>query len=391
MNIRTILAIILGIAFISGMSLAKESASPEPAPGEPLLVESPSPEPQQEEPTSVGFPSAEPRRGRAVSRSRSSNGEMVMKIFTLKYYSADELENLIENIFSIDAEKIHGDDRSNQLIVQATRSQMEDIEALVEQLDVPDAKRESSQAFENFVYRVFMFEIPSKDQHLKPFSMILQASRQVTSAAILDAAAQNKIEISDYAIINDRDDRDERENGTVEILLQGRAPSNESIQNISELTGIQIKELKWDDETFTHNIAAAHYSQLPAPLQKHIQKLLGEDITTVGYWFGSSSVPGEVEAPIGPWRLKLELSPESERTLELYVEVHVPEERSHFDRQLERERSDEILSNKIRAKIGKPIIIGYNRQSYGTRRMGAMVIIPETDSIQLNTPEPAKR
>jgi hypothetical protein len=48
------------------------------------------------------------------------------------------------------------------------------------------------------------------------------------------------------------------------------------------------------------------------------------------------------------------------------------------------------LSNKIRAKIGKPIIIGYNRQSYGTRKMGAMVIIPETETIQLNTPEPAK-
>lgn len=309
-----------------------------------------------------------------------------MKIFTIKYFSAEALENLIENIFSIDEEKIHGDDRSNQLIVQAPKSQMEDIEALVAQLDVPDSKRESSQAFENFVYRVFMFEIPSEYQDWKPFSLILQASAQVTSATLLDVAAKENIKISDYAII---DDRDQRENGKVDILIQGKAPSNEPIQKIAELTGIQIKELKWDDEMFTRNIEAAHYSQLPAQLQKHIQKFLGEDITTVGYWFGSSSVPGEVEAPIGPWRLQLELSPESDRTLELYVEVQVPEEISHFDRQIGRERSDEILSNKIRAKIGKPIIIGYNRQSYGTRKMGAMVILPETDSIQLNTPEPA--
>ncbi len=32
----------------------------------------------------------------------------------------------------------------------------------------------------------------------------------------------------------------------------------------------------------------------------------------------------------------------------------------------------------IRAKIGKPIIIGYNRESYGTRKMGAMVIVMST-------------
>jgi hypothetical protein len=37
----------------------------------------------------------------------------------------------------------------------------------------------------------------------------------------------------------------------------------------------------------------------------------------------------------------------------------------------------------IRAKIGKPIIIGYNRESYGSRKMGAMVIVPEMDTIQV--------
>ena len=154
------------------------------------------------------------------------------------------------------------------------------------------------------------------------------------------------------------------------------------------ITPSQIKELKWDDdETFTRNIKAAHYSQLPAQIQKHIRKFLGDDIVTIGYWFGSSSVPGEVEAPIGPWKLQLELSPESDRTLELRVDVETLEDREDFDRRLGREKSDEILSNTIQAKIGKPIIIGYNRESYGTRKMGAMVIIPE--SIELNTSESA--
>jgi hypothetical protein len=65
---------------------------------------------------------------------------------------------------------------------------------------------------------------------------------------------------------------------------------------------------------------------------------------------------------------------------------------SRFDRQLGRERSDEILSNTIQARVGKPIIVGYNRPSYGTRKMGAMVILPEADTIQIEeagSPSPA--
>jgi len=142
-------------------------------------------------------------------------------------------------------------------------------------------------------------------------------------------------------------------------------------------------ELKWDDdETFTSNIAAAQYTRLPEQMQKYIRKFLGDDIRTVGYWFGSSSIPGQVEAPIGPWILNLRFDIDSDRMLELNVEVEVPGEMHRFDKRLGRERNNEIFSNTIRAKIGKPIIIGYNRESYGTRKMGAMVIVPEAEMIQ---------
>lgn len=380
MKIRSIMTAILGITFLSGISLAQVSASPELTLEEPLLVEAPSPEPMQEETMSMAYSSAEPRRGRSVSRSSSSSGERMMKIFTLKYYSVEELEVLIENIFSIDGDKIYGDAHSKQLIVQVTKAQMNDIEELISQLDVPDSKQESSQPFENFVYRIFMFEIPSKDQDLKPFSMILQTPSAVPSTEILQLAIAQNIQVSDFLIIDERDSEND-------ILIQGKAPSDESVKEmVQSITPSQIKELKWDnDETFTSNIEAAHYSRLPVQIQKHIKNFLGEDVVTVGYWFGSSSVPGEVDAPIGPWKIRLELNQESDRALELRIEVEVPEERSDFDRRLGRERSHEILSNKIMAKVGKPIIVGYNRQSYGTRKMGAMVIIPET--IQLNTSE----
>jgi len=377
MNIRTVLAVILGIAFMSCISLAQESASPEPALEEPLLVETPSPEPMQEEPTSAAFASAESRRVRSVSRARSSSSETMVRIFVLEYYPVDELEELIESIFDLDGDKIHANRSTNQLILQATKGQMANIETLIAELDAPVSRLESSQTVENLLYRVYMFEIDSQDRDMKPFSMILQTPSRVSSQELLDAVTTEDLRISEFLQSGDVNEP------LAEIMIQGKAASNDSLKRLVDMfPESHITELQWEDESSTDEVAAAHYSRLPERLLTHIQKFLGENIVTVGYWFGSSSIPGEVEAPIGPWRLHLELNKEPDRALEFQVEVEAPEERSDFDRQHRREGSVEILSNTIQAKIGKPIIIGYNRQSYGTRKMGAMVILPEVDTIE---------
>jgi hypothetical protein len=73
--------------------------------------------------------------------------------------------------------------------------------------------------------------------------------------------------------------------------------------------------------------------------------------------------------------------------VQIRVDVEAPAEIRPFETRLGREREDDILTNTIRAKIGKPIIIGYNRESYGTRKMGAMVIIPEPDTFQSDNAE----
>ena len=384
MKIQTLLTAILGVVFISGLSLSREPASPEPMLEESLLARSSSLEPSREALAPEDSEFMNERARRRVLGLRPSDANMTTVVFRLRYFPVDDLEELIERIFSIDRDKIHADRGSNRLIIQATADQMSNVKALIAELDVPESEVKGGHTVDNLVYRVFMFEIPSEDQDVKPFSMILEMPSQVSSTELLNLAKNNEIQISDFLIIDERDNEND-------ILLQGKAPSNESIKKMVEEipeAESQIKELKWDDdETFTRRIGAAHYSRLPAQIQKHIQKFLGEDIITVGYWFGSSSIPGEVEAPIGPWKLQLELSLESDRTLELRVDVETLEEREDFDRRLGREKSDEILSNTILAKIGKPIIIGYNRQSHGTRKMGAMVIIPET--MQLNTSEPA--
>jgi hypothetical protein len=366
MKTRALFISILGTLLISGLSLSQEPESATaPLPESPVQGTSPQ--------------RTNTDRTRTTDRS-SSGREMVTKIFVLQYVSVDELQDMLSNVFNIN--KVYSDRHSNRLIVQATQGQIEEITRLIEMMDVPDSRSAITQAIQNLVYRIYMFEIPSKDQGSKSFSMILQASAKLRSTGLLAVAGEKGIQVSDFLVGNEENEEPDRK---VEFLIQGKAPSNEAImQMVMEIAESQIKELKWDDSiTFTRGIEAAQYSQLPEQVQKYITKFLGENIETVGYWFGSSSVPGKVEAPIGPWKLRLELETESDRELELRVEVEAAEQMSHFERRLGRERSNEILSNTVRAKVGKPIIIGYNRESYGARKMGAMVIVPEVDVIQL--------
>jgi hypothetical protein len=390
MKTRTLIIHILAVLVVSEVSSAQVTEALEQEPQEPVLQQTDPTVLSQSEPlyTALSPSESDPftRRSRRFNTTQemtppgvipttTQNSPTVLKIFELKYADVEELARLITDIFRIE---VSLDSRLHRVIVKATQEQMESIENLIEATDVADPEGSSSRDAQNLVYRIYMFETSSENEDMKSFSMILRTTTHVSSQELLDTAADRDLRISEFVQSNNFDEPQ------VEILIQGKAASNESLKHM--VGGLAAKshiiEMKWDDdETFTNNIAAAQYTQLPEQMQKHIRKFLGNKIRTVGYWFGNSSVPGELEAPIGPWMFSLELNPNSDSMLELHVEVHVPEEISHVERQLGREQYDEILSNTIRAKIGKPIIIGYNRQSYGTRKMGAMVIIPEADVV----------
>jgi hypothetical protein len=386
MKIRTLIVVILGILAVSSVSLAQEVGPLEQELQEPVSVESSPPESQRKssfaivaKPPSTQPAQRSPRRYAAKATPPSTlQTPTEVVIFKLKHAEAAELANLIGNIFRVN---VHVDGRTNCLVVSATKEQINSIANLIAQMDVGLSEASTPRDVQNLVYRVYMFELASGDEGMKPFSLILQVPPEASTMRLLDAARPSELQISGFCLSDERD-RD----GKAEILIQGKASSHVSLEErivYDAFPDSRIKELKWDDaETFTNEIEAAQFWKLPVQLQKHIQKLLGDDIRTVGYWFGNSSVPGEVQAAIGPWTLNLQLDTESDHMLELVVEVELPREIHNFDTRLGRQQNDKILSNTIRAKIGKPIIIGYNRESYGTRKMGAMLILPEADTIQ---------
>jgi hypothetical protein len=333
--------------------------------------------------SSLSF-SQEARAEKQPVDPNSVENEMITEIVRTQYFPSDDLERFIKDIFRIGS--VYSDRRSNQLVIKTKKKQMKDIAALIAKLDIPGSGLATTGEALNVISRIYMFEVPSKNADMKPFSMILQTTDRFSSTELLKAAKSENLQISEFHLDGERHEEQQKE-----ILIQGRAVADESVKEmVDSIPGARVKELEWSDcETFTQNIAAAQYTQLTEQLQKHIRKFLGDNIQTVGYWFGNSSVPGEIEAPIGPWKLGLSLE-KRDSNVDLRINVGVPEGMSDLNYQLGDYRRS-ILSNTMTTKIGKPIIIGYNRQSYGTRKMGAMVILLEEDTVQLSIPQASQR
>jgi len=210
-----------------------------------------------------------------------------------------------------------------------------------------------------------MVELPSKQSDLDSFSIVLAAPLEADLWSLFKAGEGQEFQIdgfSSHAVPSEASQK---------VEIQGRAASNEIVrQMIARFPNAQIMDMKWAGGTSSETTPAAQISQLPEQLRQHIQKLLGADVQTVGYWFGGMSSPGEIRAPIGPWSIALKVKPT--QTAALAIEVGVTEWRN--------DSNWSILENSIQGKAGKPILIGYNRELNGSRTMGAMVILLEPET-----------
>jgi len=309
----------------------------------------------------------------SVSQPASSQSEMEVKIFRLQYHPVHELADIIEDVTRGEEVTVTAAESTNSLVVRAPQARMEELSRLIAALDITDVR--AAQA-ENLMYRVYMLEVPSKDQNLKAFSLILERPSQVLSTDLLDSFKGADLQIGTFVQSNEWSQNDKWQ-----VVIQGRAASNDALkQLIAKIPDSQVKELKWDDETFAGGITAAQVSRMPAPLQEYVRKFLGDEVQTVGYWFGGLSVPGDIKAPIGLWTLELKAEPAQKADLSLEI-------RLNQDAPVPFIPSTAILSNSVQGKIGKPIIIGYNRQAYGMRKMGALVVLPEAESAAPAAPQ----
>lgn len=298
---------------------------------------------------------------RAVQAKAAAEKAMRMDIFSLSYYPAGELADILRVLVPQDQVTITSDEHSNRLIVAAPSDQLEQIQRVIAELDTPAHDGPEAQ---QVMYRIYMLEQPSEHENLRPFSLVLEGTSLLRATELLDAVQDADMRI-DSLEQKPEDDKWQQ----WELFIEGRAASNASIKRVLEkMPASQLTELRWNEEIST--LPTGHVTPLPAELKKHIDQLLGQGVQTVGYWFGNLSAPGEIRAPIGPWvfELNVDTTPRADE-----VELGVSVVRETPDKP---DMTWQILSNSIRAHLLKPVIIGYNRDNYGTRTLGALVIVP---------------
>ncbi len=289
----------------------------------------------------------------------------IVKIVAVAHRPALELFNVLMPLFQGRETSILLDTQMNRLIVRANKEQLDELLRLVAELD---AKAVAAPQKPPLLCRVYMLEIPPKESNLKPFAVVLRTISTVASPEILNATKGDDLRIGRVLQSNEGVPQGEQR-----ILIKGLAASNEAIRRMIEaIPESQIADLKWDDDMFTAAVPGAQVAQLPESLRQHIHKFLGADVRTVGYWFGNLSSPGKVTAPIGLWTT--DLTTRSVQAGDLLLEVQVM-----YNPQYSLDVAGVVLRNSVQAKVGKPIIIGYNRDVYGTRTMGVMVILLEAE------------
>jgi hypothetical protein len=289
-----------------------------------------------------------------------------LDIFALQYHKARELAGTLSTLVQPDQVTITSDDHSNRLIVAALPDRLEQIQRVIKELDTPAYDGPEAQ---QVMYRVYMVELPSQVEAMKSFSLMVDSHSGLSVSDIMDFVEKADIQLTNLDIVSDvasgSGERKQRNE------IEGRAASPEAIQRLVEqIPGGRMQRLNWENEMTA--IPAAQSAQLPPQIAEQIHKLLGAEAQTVGYWFGNLSAPGKIEAPIGPWTFELNVDT-TPRADEVELEVQVGVVRQSPDKS---ESTWQILSNNIRGNLYRPVIIGYNRDNYGTRTMGALVIVP---------------
>lgn len=300
----------------------------------------------------------------AQENAVQDRADVEVKVVSLRYYAAHEMSNILQALSANEEIQVIVDENANRLILRASEKRMAQLIALIEQLDVATEGAPESQSL---LCRVYMVELPPKHSDLESFQITLTAPLDADLWGLSKTGEGKELQIDRF------NSHAVPEEGAQRVEIEGRALSSEIIkQMIAGIPDARIMDMKWAGGTSDDAAPVAQVSQLPEPLRQHLQKFLGADLQTVGYWFGGMSSPGKIKAPIGPWSIHLEVKPT--QAARLSIEVKVEEYRA--------DTIVEILTNSMQGKVGKPIIIGYNRESFGTRTMGAMVILLDADTAE---------
>lgn len=324
-----------------------------------------------------------------------------IRVFPLQYAPVEQILPMMQKLFSGKL-NIFPHPTNQGLIVVGDESGFKLFESVLKTLDTPPIEADPIETAD-MALRVYAIEnqpLPNDDKVVEDFSMEIISDRSVNLSDIYSLNDES-YEIS--RLIGDPD------NNSFQLIGVGfeKGAALKLQERVSHIDGLKvsIKQIEANDASRSTEPSKV---EIPVNVQGTLRSLLGDGLYVTGYWFGNTSMPGTVEAPLGDWKLVMESADGQDDGFRLDVSVF--ENRTGFtfnpprppNPNLQGEgngQSDDliwngegfsrrryvglseqlILRNAVTGRIGRPIIIGYNRSESGKVRLGALLIIPERE------------
>lgn len=376
-----------------------------------------------------------------------SGEKQEVRVFALQYYKAQDMVGILRNVSPIGAVP---DMRNNNLIVTGTPEQLALVESLIQAIDKESTQEQRVEARFNLLYQIYMVEQEVQESNLRRFTVTLKMSGKPLDTTLFNQELNsesliitdiNSVRAGLQLVSSQPGSGLQQEVEVTETVFEGKAASMNDLKTFVEKIHAftsevpEVRSFGFEDtEAERQDSSSNAHDQLPDNVKGHLEKLLGDSLTTVGYWFGNTSNTGNLTAPVGEWSVSLQSMYTDNNNLDLEIQLSggnhsggrtvssfggpVPESyprpRSSPDQlfytadaaaelpgttpRRNRRYTDSyaaqpgamaragssnstILQNTVKSQIGKPIIIGYNRETGSGRRMGALVIVPEMDDL----------
>ncbi|MEW6235094.1 MAG: secretin N-terminal domain-containing protein [Candidatus Omnitrophota bacterium] len=353
--------------------------------------------------SSLGSSSSSRRRGasesgvnvqRSVSRSRSepfdsanvdNESDIITKVYKLTYAKAAEIQQLYERIFPECQAVV--DVRTNSIVFSGPASEAKKLDAILAQLDTAPAGRYANstrflnadfgQGLSDIAFRVIAVEACLITADKKEFSLELRFPgwKELNMDEILpESVTANNIRCDRIM----KKSTDGKEYETMMMQIQGESQGgdflNEIVKTLKEKTEtdvlIESVNVTHKDSSqlppLTLNLDIAN--QIPNNVRSVVGEFLGSSFQPVGCWIGQAACPGLCRTTLGPWQLEMDIKAGNEGyDVLLSLILRYPN------------NDDLLLDNTINIKIGRPIVVGYTRESDETFIPGALIVIPSND------------
>lgn len=245
----------------------------------------------------------------------------LVTIIQLNHADPRDMRSLLEQILNLSrsGSRIIANPNTASLIVSAPENLTTKVRDLVTQLDV-EPTAPTAPPVQSIAVRAYAIEAggPTEQEGAYKITVQYQVSRENVDAAQIvipradfeSLARKHNIRLVSVVPsfeVGIVDDSAQGTNITYRLTGITDNPKNFKTMQFEEFSGkdYDLNAMVLEEKRISDN--ATHIPNVPEPkfITPILDKLLGEQRTMTGYWFGNTTLPGECSVPLGFWQMSL--------------------------------------------------------------------------------------